>query len=86
MVKKIFHTSNAIKFSGDTDSLKVVFSEDRKSVGFIADFPASAFDIEELVIYENIEQIPDEEVDIIRKTIGKKKESAAGNEATKKSN
>lgn len=64
MTKRIFYGNEhqRIKFSGETNDLKVVFNKDKTSVGFVTDFPVSAFDIEELVIYENIEQIPDNEV------------------------
>lgn len=76
--KRIFYGKTAIGFNCKDDDPKVVFNEDRSSVGFRTDFPAPEFDMGELVIYENTEKIPDEEVDVIRKTIGKKKESAAG--------
>lgn len=62
--KRIFYGKTAIGFNCKDDDPKVVFNEDRSSVGFRTDFPAPEFDMGELVIYGNIEQIPDEEVDI----------------------
>jgi hypothetical protein len=57
--KRIFWGETTIGFNHKDDDPKVVFNEDRSSVGFQTDFPTLESDPTQIDIYENIEPIPE---------------------------